>query len=91
VVSPSEAYFAIGNTPGLINDSASARWLGAADSASIAAAAAPRQRTRPRLGSRIFNMSETSPRCVDEGLSHAPAHFGTFIAIAPNIKLETAM
>jgi hypothetical protein len=43
----------------LIGESASARSLVAADSISIAAAARPKERTRPRLESGIFIMRET--------------------------------
>jgi hypothetical protein len=43
----------------LIGESASARSLVAADSISIAAAARPKERTRPRLESGIFTMRET--------------------------------
>jgi hypothetical protein len=72
----------------LIGESASARSLVAADSISIAAAARPKERTRPRLESGIFIMRET-PRIRQRkpgpqtGLSSAYS-----FAIARNIKLK---
>ena len=78
----------MGTAPGLISESASARWLAVADSASIAAAARLRQRTRPRPGYGIFITCET-PRMDDQGKGHAAARLSLrSFAIAPNIKLE---
>jgi hypothetical protein len=72
----------------LIGESASARSLVMADSISIAAAARPKERTRPRLESGIFIMRETprirqrKPR-PQSGLPSTHS-----FAIARNIKLK---
>jgi len=65
--------FAAGAPPGLISESASARWPGAADSIRVAAAARLKERTRPRtkprLESGIFLMPETSLKKGRQGAS----------------------
>ena len=76
VVSPPEAAFAVGAAPGLISDSACAR-CGTVESASIAAAARPKEyrkrRATPRRGFEILIMCEASLNSGNESPGHQMA------------------
>jgi hypothetical protein len=72
----------------LIGESASARSLVAADSISIAAAARPKERTRPRLQSGIFIMRETPWIRQQKPRPQSSLPSAHSFAITRNIKLK---